>query len=235
MKKIPLPLLLALVVAIVTLPVLFAWITTPPPSPTGPGPRVGTDVVKANIRGNLDQITCSIGTAGSSIEQRWEFPGEKANKVYVDAGTLDHIFDYGSPRTAEAHDQLILPAEPPSELKLTRKGSALLLCDKQRLGVIIVRQYCINNDPSSPWNNEIEEIAFPKYGEIWLTDELYAGLANPASYAPPAELLQELRAKYSSFTIQDTWRARRFSEVLPAATDVNTDCRKDFDGIEKLE
>jgi len=190
------------------------------------------------MKGNLDQITCSLhiqASATTSIAENWLFTEDGADKIYVAAGTLDHLFDYGSPRTAAEHDQLILAEEPPSELNVTRKGSALVLCDKQRLGVVIIRQYCANADPSDPWNNEIEEIAFPKYGEVWLSDELFAGLTNPAAYAPPPELLQELRAKYSNFSIQNTWRARRFSEVFPAATDADLDCRKDFDGVEKLQ
>lgn len=238
MKKIPLPLLLAVAVAIVALPILFAWILEPPPPPAGPGPRVTAADVRSSIPGNLDQIACSLASQSSgtgNIEQRWLFTADGPDKVILENGMLAHLFDYGSPRTAEEHDQLIMPEEPPSELKPERKGSALLLCDKERLGVVIVRQYCIEKEGSAPWNNEIEEIVFPKYGEVWLTDELYAGVANPASYAPAPTQLQELRAKYPGFVIQNTWRARRFSEVLPAATDVNTDCRKDFDGVEKFK
>ncbi len=223
-------------IAIIGLLMLIDRIAEPPPADPGPGPRVSEETVKASIPGNLDAVVCDFAKDGATaFPASWYFPGDKGETLIVPAGTLSQIFDVDSPRTAEAHDQLVLPEEPPSELQPARKGTALLLCDKQRLGIAIIRHYCTNSASAHPWNNEIEAIAFPKYAEVWLSDEIYASLATPGEYTPAPALLQELRAAYKHFAIKDSWKARKFSEVLPPAPGVAPECRKDFDGVEKFE
>lgn len=221
--------------AIISLVMLIDWISQPPASDPGPGPRVDENTVRTSINGNLGAVACDFLKSGGSAEPNWVFLKDGPDTTIVDSGANTHLFDFGSPQTTDAHDRLVLPEEPPTELRTQRSGSALLLCDKQRLGVVIIRQYCIATDPSSPWNNQVEEIDFPKYGEVWLSDDLYAGVKDPNAFAPPPELLQELRKSYTAFVIQDVWKARRFSEVLPASDHATLDCRKDFDGVEKFD
>ncbi len=224
-------------IAIIGLLMLIDRIAEPPAADPGPGPRVSEEMVKASVKGNLDAVVCDFAkdATASAFPASWYFPGNKGETLVVGAETLSQVFDIDSPRTPDAHDQIVLPEEPPSELQATRVGTALLLCDKQRLGIAIIRHYCVNSTSAQPWNNEIEAISFPKYAEVWLSDEIFTALATPGEYAPAPALLKELRASYKNFVIKDSWKARKFSEVLPAAPHVAVECRKDFDGVEKFE
>lgn len=151
-------------------------------------------------------------------------PGAGDDRVFMAAGAIVNIFDSESAATADGHDLLIMRGLYPRNLRFARSGPDLIICGRDRvIQAVVIRQYCHNNSRNPPWNNQIEEIAFPVYRETWLTDALFDGLPAGSDFPDAA-----YRAR--RYDIQDEedsvrWRVKPFRDVLPDAWMSSIDCR----------
>jgi len=87
-----------------------------------------------------------------------------------------------------------------------------------------LRQYCRNNSGDPPWNNEIEEIVFPKVRESWLSNELYDSLPAGSDF-PDAAYRERKYVLEEDQKTDEPWRVRPFRDVLPTAWQSSIHCR----------
>lgn len=137
------------------------------------------------------------------------------------------VFDTASPREPDRHDTLILSSANPARIRLERSGPHLLICgDADRTEAVLIRQYCRGADPARPWNNEFEEIAFPLAREIWLTDDLFDDLSEPADFPSASRVAEVYGLGQEVSAAARKWRVRPYRDVLPSAWWSSVDCRR---------
>lgn len=168
--------------------------------------------------------TCGYPGAGPGMDI---LPGGGGDTVVVGGPNRSiRIYDSSSPVLPGNHDRLMLPDVSPRNLRRLRAGDHLVLCeDAARLEVVIENQFCRAAGDLSvvdTFNNEIEEIIFPKTGEIWLTDVLYARFRANPKLTPFAD---EMGA-YGTDRKPSQWRIRPFSSALPKWSRKSGDCRQ---------
>lgn len=157
------------------------------------------------------------------------FPGGGGDMVTFASGGVAYIYDSASGRTGKDHDLLVIAGLRPDDIDFVRKGPHLLFCGRSApLEVMVLRQYCRGDSPDGPWNNEVEEIAFPSAREIWITDELYA------RYDAPKDLLAAIRTdeidelKQTLTRNPESWKVHPFSDMLPGDWFASWACRHDL-------
>jgi hypothetical protein len=153
--------------------------------------------------------------------------GAGGDTVILSRNQRLEVFDIASPRDPDRHDTLILVRTNPATVHLERSGPHLLICgDAGRIEAVLIRQYCRGADPARPWNNEIEEIAFPLARETWLSNDLYDHLSEPADFPPPTRVVEVYGLGQDVSQAGKKWRVRPFREVLPSSWWASIDCRR---------
>ncbi len=142
--------------------------------------------------------------------------------------TFANFFDYASPVELDDHDTLVIHLLHTSETRLERLGPDLMICGKGwYFRIVIMRQYCHDISADPPWNNEIEEIVFPKDRESWLSNELYDSLPAGSEFPDAARRSETYGIKEDEDpeALTAAWTLKPFREVLPGAWGTSVQCR----------
>lgn len=155
--------------------------------------------------------------------------GAGGDTVLASPDTRIRLFDSESPQPGDNHDMLVIDGLQPEDVRIVRQGAHLVICGVQApLTITIFRQYCRGSSDGVAWNNQIEEIAFPSAGEIWLADEVLAEAPEHGNIADVARIKQDSGIRPFLQKYPDDWHVRPFSEALPSSWLSSLACRRDM-------